>query len=63
MGRIASQKSDKVIFTSDNPRNETPMDIINQMFEGVEAENFHKVLSIEDREMAIKTSKHIYRSC
>tara|TARA_B110000444_G_scaffold261084_1_gene310979 strand:+ start:3359 stop:4816 length:1458 start_codon:yes stop_codon:yes gene_type:complete len=59
MGRIASQKSDKVIFTSDNPRNETPMDIINQMFEGVEAENFHKVLSIEDREMAIKTSKHI----
>ena len=31
MGRIASEKSDTVIFTSDNPRNESPMSIIDQM--------------------------------
>ncbi len=59
MGRIASQKSDKVIFTSDNPRNERPNDIIDQMVEGVRPEDYHKILNIEEREMAIKTSKHI----
>jgi UDP-N-acetylmuramoyl-L-alanyl-D-glutamate--2,6-diaminopimelate ligase len=59
MGRIASQKSDKVIFTSDNPRNEDPSKIIDQMLEGVKPEDYHKVLNIEEREMAIKTSKHI----
>jgi len=59
MGRIASQKSDKVIFTSDNPRNEDPSKIIDQMLEGVMPEDYHKVLNIEEREMAIKTSKHI----
>jgi len=59
MGRIASQKSDKVIFTSDNPRNEKPNEIIDQMVEGVRFEDYHKILSIEEREMAIKTSKSI----
>lgn len=59
MGRIASQKSDKVIFTSDNPRNENPSSIIDQMVKGVKPEDHHKILNIDDREMAIKTSKHI----
>ena len=59
MGRIASEKSDKIIFTSDNPRNEEPNAIIDQMFKGVRPEDFKKVLSVEKREMAIKTAKHI----
>ena len=59
MGRIASEKSDRVIFTSDNPRNENPKNIIDNMVEGVRPENTHKVLCIEEREMAIKTSKQI----
>ena len=59
IGRIASEKSDKVIFTSDNPRNERPNDIIEQMIEGVRPEDFKKILKVEDREMAIKTAKHI----
>lgn len=59
MGKIASQKSDKVIFTSDNPRNEEPNKIINEMIDGVESTHICKVISIEDRETAIKTAKLI----
>lgn len=35
MGKIASENSDKVIVTSDNPRFENPMDIINEIKEGL----------------------------
>jgi len=56
MGNIASALSNKVIFTSDNPRTESPNAIIKQMEEGVEAQNFRKILSIDDREQAIKTA-------
>jgi len=56
MGNIASALSNKVIFTSDNPRTESPNAIIKQMEEGVEAQNFKKILSIDDREQAIKTA-------
>lgn len=56
MGKIAVQYSDKVIFTSDNPRDEEPETIINEMFNGVK-ENFrHKALKISDRTEAIKTA-------
>ena len=34
MGKIAAELSDKVIFTSDNPREEDPATIISQMIEG-----------------------------
>ena len=54
-----SEKSDKVIFTSDNPRNEDPNKIIDQMMEGVIPEHFHKIISVVEREKAIKTSKDI----
>ncbi len=56
MGNIASALSNKVIFTSDNPRTESPNAIIKQMEEGVEPQNFRKILSIDDREQAIKTA-------
>jgi UDP-N-acetylmuramoyl-L-alanyl-D-glutamate--2,6-diaminopimelate ligase len=56
MGHIASSMSNKVIFTSDNPRTESPGMIISQMEAGVEPQNAMKVLSIENREQAIKTA-------
>lgn len=56
MANIASQLSDKVIFTSDNPRTENPATIITEMEAGVEPQNYKKTLSIEDRKQAIKTA-------
>jgi len=56
MGRIASQLSTQVIFTSDNPRNEDPQLILNEIEEGVEPQNFKKTLSILDRAQAIKAA-------
>jgi UDP-N-acetylmuramoyl-L-alanyl-D-glutamate--2,6-diaminopimelate ligase len=56
MGHIATELSNQAIFTSDNPRTESPARIIEEMEEGVEAQNLHKVLAIENREQAIKTA-------
>ena len=56
MGKIASTLSDKVIFTSDNPRNEDPEKIIKQIEAGVPAEHFKKYISISSRSQAIKTA-------
>jgi len=56
MGHIASALSDKVIFTSDNPRSEQPEAIIEDIEKGVEPQNFKKVISITDRKQAIKTA-------
>ena len=56
MARIACEMSDKVILTSDNPRTEEPQTILDQMEAGVEAHQTMKVLSILDREQAIKTA-------
>jgi len=56
MAEIASRLSDKVIFTSDNPRTENPETIISEMENGVEAQNYKKTISITDRKQAIKTA-------
>jgi len=56
MAEIACEMSDKVILTSDNPRSEEPMDIIQEMEAGVPGQHFKKVLSIVDRTQAIKTA-------
>jgi UDP-N-acetylmuramoyl-L-alanyl-D-glutamate--2,6-diaminopimelate ligase len=56
MGHIASVLSSKVIFTSDNPRSENPETIISQMEEGVEPQNFKKIIAITNRKQAIKTA-------
>ena len=56
MANIATQMSDKVIITSDNPRTENAADIIAEMEAGVEPQNYKKSLSIEDRKQAIKTA-------
>lgn len=56
MADIASELSDKAVLTSDNPRNEDPEAIINEMEKGVAAQNYKKVLAITDRKQAIKTA-------
>jgi UDP-N-acetylmuramoyl-L-alanyl-D-glutamate--2,6-diaminopimelate ligase len=56
MASIACEMSDKVILTSDNPRTEDPQSILSQMEAGVGAHQTMKVLSILDREQAIKTA-------
>lgn len=56
MGKIAAQYSDQVIFTSDNPRDEDPRIIIEEIEAGVEVQNLKKVLCITDRKEAIKTA-------
>jgi len=56
MASIATELSDKVILTSDNPRNEDPEVIINEMEQGIAPQNFKKSLSISDRKQAIKTA-------
>ncbi len=53
MGRIASEMADNVFITSDNPRFEDPMTIIEEIKSGILKKNF-KV--IENREEAIKTA-------
>lgn len=62
MANIASQMSDKVIITSDNPRTENPAVIIAEMEAGVAPQNFKKSLSIEDRKQAIKTACQLANS-
>ncbi|MCP4975455.1 MAG: UDP-N-acetylmuramoyl-L-alanyl-D-glutamate--2,6-diaminopimelate ligase [Maribacter sp.] len=56
MGNIASRMSNKAIFTSDNPRTESPNVIIEEMEAGVEPQNVKKILSVENRKQAIKTA-------
>jgi UDP-N-acetylmuramoyl-L-alanyl-D-glutamate--2,6-diaminopimelate ligase len=51
MGKIATELSDKVIVTSDNPRNENPSTIIEEIKSGITNQNY-KV--IEERESAIE---------
>ena len=56
MAGIASDLSDKAILTSDNPRNEEPEAIIDEMEQGVAPQNYKRILSITDRKQAIKTA-------
>lgn len=56
MANIACKLSDKVIFTSDNPRDEDPMLIINEMEKGVSPTDLRKTLKQVDRFEAIKTA-------
>ena len=56
MAEAACEYSDKVIFTSDNPRSEDPAQIIKDMEEGLPAAAKRKYISIVDRKEAIKTA-------
>jgi UDP-N-acetylmuramoyl-L-alanyl-D-glutamate--2,6-diaminopimelate ligase len=56
MAAIACEWSNKVIFTSDNPRSENPETIIRDVEKGVEPIHYKKTLSISDRREAIKAA-------
>ncbi len=56
MAEVACEYSTKVILTSDNPRSEDPLEILNDMQAGVNAAAKKKVIAIADRREAIKTA-------
>ena len=56
MGAVACEHSDRVIFTSDNPRSEDPEQIIRDMEQGLPAAAKRKYISITDRKEAIKSA-------
>ena len=56
MARIAFDHSTQLILTSDNPRDEEPHAILQDMAAGLTADELHRVLIIEDRASAIKTA-------
>jgi UDP-N-acetylmuramoyl-L-alanyl-D-glutamate--2,6-diaminopimelate ligase len=56
MANIAVLNSNKVILTSDNPRSENPVTIIEEMKTGVDVVNMKSVLAITDRKEAIRTA-------
>ncbi len=56
MGRIATELSNKAIVTSDNPRFENPLDIIDDIKKGIVKNNYEV---IENREAAIRKAIEI----
>lgn len=56
MAKIASQLSDKVILTSDNPRSEDPEEILKEVESGIPASRKGRYLKQVDRREAIKTA-------
>lgn len=59
MARIAYDIADSIVFTSDNPRNEDPDNILAQMYSGLPEDVKKPVIVIVDRQMAIKHAKEI----
>lgn len=47
MGNIAVNNSDHVIFTTDNPRNEDPMEIIKNMIQNIDTFNYEIIVNRE----------------
>lgn len=62
MGRLAYDLSDIVIITSDNPRNEDPQKIIDEMKKGLPEVRDKNCESIVDRHLAIKKSCELAKS-
>jgi UDP-N-acetylmuramoyl-L-alanyl-D-glutamate--2,6-diaminopimelate ligase len=56
MARIGAESSHRLILTSDNPRNEDPEAILDDMMEGIPAALKEQTLRIVDRKEAIRTA-------
>jgi UDP-N-acetylmuramoyl-L-alanyl-D-glutamate--2,6-diaminopimelate ligase len=56
MARIAAEKSDRLILTSDNPRTEDPESILDDMEVGIPIDRKRICLRISNRKEAIKTA-------
>jgi UDP-N-acetylmuramoyl-L-alanyl-D-glutamate--2,6-diaminopimelate ligase len=54
MAKVAEELADFVIVTSDNPRTEKPMDIINEIVAGFEKNEAQKIVIEPDRKKAIE---------
>ncbi|MDR3350458.1 MAG: UDP-N-acetylmuramoyl-L-alanyl-D-glutamate--2,6-diaminopimelate ligase [Prevotellaceae bacterium] len=61
MAHIAAAGSDKVVFTSDNPRNEDPNAILDDMYAGLAPDELARAIRITDRREAINTAIHLSR--
>jgi len=61
MAEAACDLSDRVIFTSDNPRSEDPEQILRDMEAGLKTAAKRKAISIVDRREAIKTAISLTR--
>ena len=59
MGEVAARLADRVIVTSDNPRNEDPRAILAQVMSGIHLRGSE---AIEDRQVAIFTAVHQARA-
>lgn len=56
MAKEAASRSERLILTSDNPRDEDPLDILKDMEAGLDDEARTRTLSIADRREAIRTA-------
>jgi UDP-N-acetylmuramoyl-L-alanyl-D-glutamate--2,6-diaminopimelate ligase len=56
MAQVALKLSNRVIFTSDNPRSEAPQEIIQDMQAGMTLVQQQRTLTIIDRAEAIKAA-------
>lgn len=56
MAKIAAESSTKVILTSDNPRDENPESILDEMMEGIPKGLLDRTMRIVSREEAIRTA-------
>ena len=62
MAKLAARYSNKVILTSDNPRDEEPNDILNDMLAGIPKSLEKNTMIIEDRKEAIRTACNLISS-
>jgi UDP-N-acetylmuramoyl-L-alanyl-D-glutamate--2,6-diaminopimelate ligase len=62
MAKIASLLSNRVILTSDNPRDEDPIQILAEMRKGIDPAKKNMSMVITDRKEAIITAYNIARS-
>jgi UDP-N-acetylmuramoyl-L-alanyl-D-glutamate--2,6-diaminopimelate ligase len=62
MGAVASTLADHVVITSDNPRSEDPLAIINATLEGVPSDYRGRVVMEPDRRQAIEIALRAARS-
>ena len=62
IARIAQELSDCLVITSDNPRDEDPQGIIEDMKRGLLEDSECQVIDIEDRKKAIELTKMISKA-
>ena len=62
MGKISAELGNLVIFTSDNPRDEEPEQIIEEMIAGVNLKDVKKCMQITNRKEAIEAAVHMAKS-